>query len=227
MNFHILTYATDKKNPIYKILSRALPLIVVECDNFDWAGKNTSPVLIEFLNSLPDNDLVLYTDCYDVLPLNNCSYETLFESITKNFDLNKVTFNAESACHTGEETEHLYPPSPGKWKFLNGGIGTGLVKNFKNLLKIIVEKGITTNQKIYAKVFFDSNLIDLDYRCEVFQNLLPEVGAHPGHDIIVEDFIFKNKNIINKYFNTQPLLFHGSGQINLRKLLPYVRTISK
>jgi hypothetical protein len=225
MNFKIITFASDETNPIFKLLKSKLPLTLLSCENFDWAGKNTTPVLLNFLNTLSEDDLVLLCDSYDVLPLNDCTVDKLYNSILNNFDLTKITFNAETQCFPDKDLEDKYPIAPNKWRYLNGGLMTGKVKNLKNLLEIIISKKFEINQKIYAELFLTTNLIDLDYECRVFQTLL--AGPYPNYpEIDMNDFIIEEKVITNKYFKTKPLLFHGNGSVRLAPLLPFIKTIS-
>lgn len=225
MNFKILTFATNPKHYVLNILKSKLDITVLDKEHFDWEGKKSVPYVLQYLNCLPENDLVLIMDSFDVLPLNNCTQENLYKGILKYFDLNKVTFNAETQCFPDSSMAIKYPDSPGKWKYLNGGIMTGTVKKIKQLFEKVIKEKIEINQKNYSNIFLTTNLINLDYRCEVFQTLL--AGPYPHHpNIDMNDFEFENKTVINSFFKTRPLLFHGNGSVNLAPLLPYVKTIS-
>lgn len=225
MDFKILTVATNCDHPIFKLLKSKLPLIVLDKTHFDWEGKKLTPYLLDFLNQFSDKDLILCVDGYDVLPLNGCTEEKLRKSILNFFNLEKITFNAETQCFPDPALAEQYPPLPSKWRFLNAGVMTGTVKNIKNILKKTIENEIDINQKSYTKLYLTTDLIDLDYKCQVFQTLL--TGPYPDYpNIDMEDFIIENKTIINRTFKTKPLLFHGNGSVNLYPLLPYIKTIS-
>jgi len=226
MNFKIITFATNLEQPILKILKSKLPLIFLNSTNFDWEGVNGTKVVYNFLKTVPDTDLILLTDCYDVLPLNGCNYEKLYNCIINKFNIDKLTFNAEKNCYPNPEKAALYPKAPGPWKYLNGGLATGTAKAFLKVFDILMQQKIVINQENYTDIFLSTdNLISLDYRCEIFQNvLIPE--KWPNHDVDLNEFYIEDKTLINKYFNTKPLLFHGAGNTNLKKLFPFVKTIS-
>jgi len=225
MDFKILTFATNPKHYVLNILKSKLDITVLDKEHFDWEGKKSVPFLLKYLNDLSKDKLVLIMDSFDVLPLNNCTQEKLYKSILKYFDLDKVTFNAETQCFPDTSMAAMYPDLPGKWKYLNGGIMTGTVKNIKQLFEKVLEEKIEVNQKNYTNIFLTTDLINLDNKCEVFQTLL--AGPYPNYpNIDMNDFIIENKTLINSFFKTKPLLFHGNGSVNLAPLLPYVKTIS-
>ena len=105
------------------------------------------------------------------------------------FDINKITFNAETNCYPDGCLANKYPDNDSKWKFLNASIYFGISNNIRNMYQTTLEKiKYTDDQLELSKLFLENaNLIDLDYSCQIFQMLY---NGHVGGDISEEDFIF-------------------------------------
>jgi hypothetical protein len=190
---------------------------------FDWEGYCGTHSINEYIKNLSDNELVLVTDTYDVLPLNGCNKNLIEKKIRDKFDLTKVVFGAETNCFPDGHLSALYPDHIpySKWKFLNGGGYFGTVK----LLKYIIGETLSSikgsmNQRVFTNFFLNHpEYITLDYTCEVFQTLF---NGRVHADMNIDDFIFSDNTIINKTFNTIPFLFHGNGGTNISPLRKYI-----
>lgn len=217
---HIVTYATDINHINIKYLKQKIPIHILT-DSTKWTKTFYAKhfAVNKFIQNFDMNELILCCDAYDVMPMNNCSINKLEDSINLYFDLNKITFNAETNCYPDKNLIKKYPHHDSKWKFLNAGIYVGTVKNILKLYEKTLDSiKHTMDQLIFTIEFLESkNTIDLDYECKVFQTLF----NIDRRNMNIDDFIIKDKILVNKYFNTTPLLFHGNGRTNMSKLLPY------
>lgn len=216
----VLTYATDIDNLNILDLQSTLNAEILPTLlpwTMDFYPK--SYAVREYLRDydIDLETLILVCDAYDVLCMNNCSLKKLEEKIISYFDLDKVTFNAEINCYPDSKLSIFYPHVDGKWKYLNAGMYVGKAKNIISMLDQVLPKMIgSMDQLEFSKFFLEKNLINLDYRCEVFQTLY---SGTIGGDIDFSDFIIDGQLIYNKHYNTLPLLFHGNGKINMSGLV--------
>lgn len=219
----IITYATDYNHSNIKLLTKKLQIeLVPNCVSWDSHFYAKAYCIYQFIKQYDEDELILSIDGYDVLPLNGCNLELLEEQIIKYFDINKVTFNAETNCYPDHSLAKLYPVSNSKWKYLNAGMFVGKNKNVQRMYESVLDNiKKSMDQLQFSLLYINSDLINLDHQCCVFQTLY---DGKIGGNFNTEDFILDvtKKEIINKHFNSKPLLFHGNGKVNMSKLSPYL-----
>lgn len=170
----------------------------------------------EFVSKLADNDIVLFTDAYDVLIVRD--KRKILEAF---YRLNApVVFAAEKTCWPDPGKKTLFPASASPWRFLNSGGWIGVVKNVKEVLSIAVDiyksgkNDGGTDQRIYTDIYLDNpGKIKLDTNCEIFQTLLRSEN----------DMIFENNTWTNKITGTRPCIIHANGL--KRNILPIARKL--
>jgi hypothetical protein len=220
---HILGYCTDINHQNISFLKNRLPSLEIINSNEIELSQTfyaKSYYILEKIKTYNKNDYVIVCDLYDVLPLWYTNIDSLYESIKINFDLDKITFNAEVGCYPDCSIANSYPKQNYKWKYLNAGLYFGKVLNIINMLNISIDKIKTEmDQLVFSKLFLSSNLIALDYECRVFQSVYE---GTIGGSMNLNDFYIQDNIIYNKYFNTKPLFFHGNGKTNMSKLSPYL-----
>jgi len=162
------------------------------------------------------NNVVLFTDSYDVVSLANTS--EILEKYNKicNDTPDSVLFSVEKSCWPLKQIDVFYPETDSEYKFLNSGGFIGNAERILNLLEKKIEN-CEDDQLYYTKIFLFDNKIDnsinkikLDYSCEIFQTLN---GAFHDIDIV------NKKRIFNKYTNTFPCLLHGNGPNSVKEYL--------
>ena len=162
------------------------------------------------------NQLIIFTDSYDVT-INANKNEILekYNNITNN-DNDIILFSAEMSCWPDKELSILYPTNPSKMKYLNSGGFIGKAKHILNLFNIEINDH-EDDQYYYTMKFLNSfnetNSIKilLDYNCEIFQTL-------NGSTDDIEIQYYKSR-IINKLFNTSPCIIHGNGSEKIKLFL--------
>jgi len=221
----VVTYATNLNNRYLNYLATKLDVAIlpelIPWGGF-WQGKYIhdfyakSYSLNKFLEDIDPDEIIVVADAYDVLPLNGCNMVLLEKRINEVFDLNKVTFCAEENCFPEESLSTLYPKQSHRWKYLNAGLYAGRSKLVKQMLDLTLDKiQGSMDQLEFAKLFLAKNLIDLDYKCEIFQSL------YHTNDLKInwDDYDINGNTIKNRVFHTHPLLFHGNGGVNISGLL--------
>jgi hypothetical protein len=209
MKFHILTYSTESHNENLNLLTNNLNVFMLPIlTDWTWDFYPKSLSVQTTLKTLNDDDVVLVCDAHDVLPLSGLSNDILFDKIKDNFNLDKITFNAEKNCYPDINLIPQYPNVNSEWKYLNAGIYVGKVKNVLTMLENSLPK-IKNNmdQNIFSILYVNSEFnIDIDYECKVFQTMFE---LNPEDLTIIDGKIYNNKT------KTNPVLFHGNGKSNL------------
>jgi len=125
-------------------------------------------LLKQELELLPQEQLILFTDAYDVIIQH--SLEALEQWFQEESHQNKVLFAAESSKWP-LEIDDLFYPSPLQFPmpYLNSGVFAGRAKSILSLLQ---EPFVSTtdDQGYYSKQFLSgTSCIVLDHRAEFFQ----------------------------------------------------------
>jgi hypothetical protein len=213
--FKIYTYSTDIKNSVFKQLTTQLDVEVLPIlTEWRWDFYPKSLSLYETLKNVDGETIVLVCDAYDVLPINGITNDILLQKIISEFDLDKITFNAEKNCYPNTSLEKYYPNVGSIWKYLNAGLYVGKVKNIIRMVESALPKMMgVIDQEIFSIMYLNNDLnIEIDYTCKVFQTL---------YMIEDNDLTIDNDKIINNKTGGTPLLLHGNGKSPLNKFLTY------
>jgi len=178
--------------------------------NVDWKGTDMSGpgggmkanLLKEYVNTLPDNDIVLFTDAYDVFYIDN------LETITERYlDFGcKVLFSAELYCYPDNSLAEQFPISETPYRYLNSGTFIGEVGELKKMFASADVADDGDDQLYYQKLFLSNQFdIKLDYEGYIFQT--HEEKLH--------------KSITGQLYNPQTnccsCIYHGNGGDNTKE----------
>ena len=148
---------------------------------------------------LPDTDIILFTDAYDVFYAD--TLHTIKERY-KGFN-HKVVFSAESVCWPDESIAEQFPPTNTPYRYLNSGTFIGEVGELK---KILSHSNITDQeddqlfyQEAYLEGLYD---IVLDTEGYIFQTHEPGIQVTNGQ---------LNNGICC------PCIYHGNGGAEAKK----------
>lgn len=147
---------------------------------------------------LHENDIVLFSDAYDVYYCGDKS--TVIERFEK---INKpIVFGAEQNCYPDGTKNELYPFTSSRFKYLNSGLFIGRVGALRECMKNYdINDKICDDQLWWTNKFLErQDLIALDYTNELFLNCL----WIDNRELIIND----DKLTFN---NTNPQLIHGNG----------------
>jgi hypothetical protein len=149
----------------------------------------------EYLQDVPDDDVVVFTDGYDVIYADNL--ETILERF-EGFG-SQVVFSAESVCWPHAEWADRFPESETPYRYLNSGTYVGKAAALKRIMEWEPIADDADDQAYCQEVFF-SGLYDiaLDYEQYIFQT----------HEPFVQQL---NQQLWNPKTRCCPCIYHGNG----------------
>lgn len=155
--------------------------------------------LYNFVNrpSLKLNDIILFTDAYDVY------YSGDKSTILNRFiQMDKpIVFGAELCCYPDNTKTSLYPETNSEFKYLNSGLFIGRVSAFRECMKNYTFDDDINDQLWWTNTFLNNqDIIGLDYSNQLFLNCVW---------LNKEDIVFSNGKVT--YKESTPQLIHGNG----------------
>tara|TARA_R110000737_G_scaffold68488_1_gene96590 strand:+ start:67 stop:1941 length:1875 start_codon:yes stop_codon:yes gene_type:complete len=206
---HPITIGTDRMKCVPLNDSAALHSVYPKNlgTNVDWKGTDMSGIggghkvnlLRNLLKTLPDHDVVLFTDAYDVL------YNAGIEEITTRYlGFNtKILFSAEADIWPDPSLAASFENHPNnlktKYQYLNSGTFIGQVGELKKMLDDSDVSDDGDDQLFYQKLFLSGKYdAKLDYEGYLFQCNEEEV-SYDGFDLS------------NPITNCCPCIYHGNG----------------
>lgn len=231
MQLHTVTYASHhgKDDRFCRAVESAIRHhydLVILGWKVPWKGLSQKlEAAYEFSLQIPENDIMLFTDAFDVL------YTEESAKIIKIFQERKysIVFSAECGCwpHIMDDPPACfkkYPTAPTPYRYLNSGAWMGIVKYVRPMLKEIIRLAgndfqNANDQKLVADMFISGQFpIALDYHSEIFQSMhstdppdLPR--CKPREDLQLD---MTERKWHNTRTNTVPAIFHfnGGGKVN-------------
>jgi hypothetical protein len=158
---------------------------------------------------LNDDDIVLFTDAYDVIYCGD-----LVQTVARFEEMNiPILFGAETTCNPDPEMSKKYPKSTDdvEFPYLNSGLFIGRVWALKQCMKNTDFSDSDDDQRFWTKQFLKNpDLIHLDYKNRLFLNTF-------GVDL---ELITWN-GVYAHYRDRNPLFVHVNGpeKNDLRKFL--------
>jgi predicted O-methyltransferase YrrM len=206
-NFHICTVASHKTRGLEQLLDSCkrfnVPIKILGL-GLPFRGLSDKLLYVKkFLKDLPDDDVIMFVDAYDVL------FMKTKEEILKQFLSMKVPFviAVEAYCFPLKSRVNDFPPSPTPFfKFINSGTYIGYVKSLKEIFNEMKDiKPSDDDQARFMLHYFDNReKYTFDYYCKLFMPL-PRVSIH--HLEIDQ----KNFTVKCNLTNTFPCIIHGNG----------------
>jgi len=132
-----------------------------------------------FASSLPKNDIIMFTDAFDVMFMNSPDY---IHSEFRKFQDVGVLFAGECGCwpHIMDEPAacfHKYPRSPTPYRYLNSGTWIGFANSSSEMLRqVMIGAGKdfdnANDQKLCADMYMEGKFgIQLDFYSRIFQSV--------------------------------------------------------
>ena len=120
----------------------------------------------EFLATKHPDDIVLFTDGYDVFYADNL--DTIVERFLQ---MNKrVIFSGESICWPDEGVANQFPEAPTRFKYLNSGTYIGYAGDLFDIMNHADIEDHEDDQLYMHNLFFEGIYdIGIDYECYIFQ----------------------------------------------------------
>jgi len=188
--------------------------------NQDRAFAIKTKVIKNYIKDKNDNDILLYTDAWDVLVYQG-SLALLLEKYNK---FNKsIVFSAEKNLWPDNPRASEYGDTKDKpFPYLNAGAFIGKIGALKKYCEEYTKNNNnsdrTIDQLFWSDVYLSNkNDIGLDTQAEIFLSLF---NTSDGN------YIFENNNFTYKETNTQPIFIHANGP-NKEKLDVFVNNLKK
>ena len=156
--------------------------------------------LNDYMKDKKDDDIVLWTDAWDVVALDTC--QVMYDKYVK---FNKpIVFSAEKACSPDSSKRDLYDTLDTKFPFLCAGMFIGKVKELKHLMTFY--KGEKMNDQLFWTEMYLNNkdLIALDNNAEIFLSTWDTDGKY---------YEFKDNRFTYTDTSTSPVFIHANGNI--------------
>ena len=207
---HVLTVGTDKQKceKLYLSCKKFNINIKNLGENVTWEGGNMSfpggghklNLLKNYLKDLNPNDLVLFTDAYDVF------YHAEIEEIVDRFyDFDcEILFAAENSCWPDSSLENKFPKSHTPYRYLNSGTFIGTVREISDVLKPEIQNNDDDQLFIHKQFLSGKYNIKLDYEQYLFMTYDESVTNLRG-------------NLYNPITNCVGCIFHGNSEPGKQK----------
>lgn len=204
---HVCTVANKKTQSLEQLLESCkhyqVPISVLGLE-LPYPGNGQKLVLLkEFIQPLPDDDIVLLVDAFDVLIL--ASSETLVDGFLA---LQKpCAIGAEKICYPFGYLKERFPPSPTRFKYLNSGTVMGYAGYLKKMLNALEPINPKKSDQGQITLYYldHQDEIALDYRGNLFLtlHLVPKDKLVPHLD---------KKKVFCQETGTFPCIIHGCGK---------------
>lgn len=219
--FQNFMYSVNKCNISHKILGLDTEWKGGDMENSPGGGYKIN-LLKKELKTWTNDELretiLLFTDSYDVILLNN-QYDILnkyYEALNKYDYANTILFSCEKSCWPDSTLQKDYPNVyNSSYLYLNSG---SFIGNAMNIKKLICEYNINDNdddQLYFTNIFLKHKLYircQLDYQCLMFQTL----------NNSIQDITIKCNHLYNSTTNSLPPIIHGNGPQENKLFLNYI-----
>lgn len=210
MKIHYVTIAT-KPHPVLNNLQQKIDtnnekLYILgqeEDRHIGWQANGNFGLKIKLVQDflkkeeVDDNDILLFTDAYDVI------YGGNFDSIIERYFMfdKPVIFGAETTCSPDPTMQSHYEYTNTTFPYLNSGLYIGKVNIIRKLINSYEYNDKHDDQLYWTYTFLkNKHLIQLDYTNELFLNT---------YGIDIEDITVSKQGI---YYNGKnPLFLHVNG----------------
>lgn len=172
--------------------------------NKDWNGTDMSSrggghkinMIKEYLGTLPENDIVLFTDAYDVF------YQFDLDTVVRRYlDFSvEILFGAEKVCWPDESMAAQHPTPHTEYRYLNSGTFIGRVGALKELFAENLLDDDDDQLYVQRIWLHDTTAysMNLDYEGYIFQTHEPNM-------------VMQNNMLYNPSTGCYPAIYHGNG----------------
>jgi hypothetical protein len=219
MSLHILGIGSHPERMAYLKRTAELFDVKLECTMFpplvgggqrmfEWARIMH---YVNYAKSVPENDIIVCTDTYDVL-INQPTDTIIERFLSKKCD---ILLSGEMNCYPTEYLQRWSDvKTPSKHRYPNGGCYMGTAKGLLYLFggwKSLAETERmckSSCDQAYLHEFYLAHhgrqSVQVDWDCSIFQSM---------HLISWNDIMFKNGQVYNKIMAQSPCIIHFNGGV--------------
>tara|TARA_Y100000590_G_scaffold470383_1_gene664323 strand:+ start:2486 stop:5830 length:3345 start_codon:yes stop_codon:yes gene_type:complete len=211
----VISVATDRNEPLQRFThscdTYGLRYKILGLDQ-TWSGGDMKKgpgggmklnLLKRELVEYNDEDIILFSDSYDVIFLTN--EDEIMNKYNK--FKSKVVFAGEKKCWPEPSMSKLFTGNT-PYKYINSGGFIGEVKTIREIIDIDFEDSYDDQYLIHTRYDKFRQDIKIDENCEIFQTSSDEIN-----ELTV---VFQTNRIFNTLTNAKPCHYHGNGGKNTK-----------
>lgn len=214
-NLHVCALANQETHLLGHFLDscyrHGIDVDILGWDKLYYANGWGMKLIEHYINHLPDEDLVLVVDSFDLFFL--AGKETIIE---KFLELETPFYiSAEKWCYPNPELKELYPPSHTDYRFLNSGTYMGFVKDVKQVFRELPHPlGPYQEDQLILTQFYlkHPEKCHLDRDCALAQTLF----AVDRSELIIDPISISVTNLAT---GTMPCIIHGNARASLLEVV--------
>lgn len=194
--------------------------------NEKWIGYGKRLIAIrDYIKNLPEKEIVIVVDPYDVIFLSG------LDEIEYKFNKLSCAFLC-GALKLGKLTGAIYnyefnisgkklPQTPTNYNFVNTGTWISRAGFAQYLIDELVDKfhmtDISLDQQLLTYIYIHKLYnVDIDWKCEIFHNLLFKDFITRRADL--KDLKFNDDRVTNIASGLKPCMLHASGNTRMKEI---------
>lgn len=209
---HVITVATDESKAV--LLKTSAERFNINLNNLgagvEWGGGDmTGPgggqkinLVKSFLNTVDDNDVVLFVDGYDVVI--NDDMQTILERYN---DMNgDVIVAAEKNCWPSKDMADKFPDTHTAYRYPNSGLYIGKVQ----ALKALFRDNLTDredDQLYLQRAILNAPMLNIKVVLDIENYIFQCIASTNEAELVVKS----NKQLLNTETRCCPCILHGNG----------------
>jgi len=165
--------------------------------------------LLEFCKKRKPNDIIIQTDAWDVIAVNDCdNIVKLYKSFNKD-----IVVGGEKFCWPDILKFYRFNILTAHFPYLNSGLIIGKAGVIKDIVEKYSGNGPIDDQRMWITAYFENrSKIAIDENAKIFLNVL---YTHK------EDIVYEDNKLKYKPTNTYPIFVHAQGPD--KSYLNYIR----
>ncbi len=225
----VIAYATEKQ-AYFNLFMESCRRFGIEPKILGWGEKWEGSCkklvsICEYVRKLPKDEMVLSVDPFDVIFFTGLEeIESKFRKLDIPFlcgALKLRSFNAKVYEYEFNRTSTPSSENPGGYNFLNAGTWISTAGYASSLLSKLAEcgqlQGCDMDQEIFTALYLaDRKVMDIDWQCRLFQNILFTNFITRKPDL--RDISFSGGRIINLTNGSMPSVLHASGNVRMKEI---------
>jgi hypothetical protein len=225
----VLAYGTDKQGYFDLFMASCKryhiePVILGWGERWIGFGKKVMEIR-EYLRNLPGDEIVISVDPFDVIFLSGLEeIEEKFLKLSTPFlcgALKLNRFNRNIYSFEFNRTKRTIPETPSGFNHLNSGTWISRAGYAIGLIDTLTDRyqmtEVTMDQQLLTGIYVkDRSIVDIDWKCEIFHNILFTDFITRRPDL--NDIVFNETRIKNRTTGTKPCILHASGNSRMKDI---------